>query len=133
MLEETFGALPAAIADIATWAPPVDIEETDDAFIVEAELPGVKRKDLNIEIMGNELTISGEIKERERTGVLRRRTRRVGSFFYRVVLPESVDAEKMDADLEDGVLTVRIPKSERAQHRRIDLASRNGNGTRAAS
>jgi HSP20 family protein len=76
--------------------------------------------------MGNELTISGEIKERERTGILRRRARRVGNFFYRVVLPENVDAETMDADLHDGVLTVRIPKSQRAQRRRIEAQSRNG-------
>lgn len=126
MLEETFGGLPATITDLASWAPPVDIEETDEAFVVEAEVPGVKKKDLNIELMGNELTISGEIKERERTGILRRRARRVGNFFYRVVLPENVDAETMDADLHDGVLTVRIPKSQRAQRRRIEAQSRNG-------
>jgi HSP20 family protein len=126
MLEETFGGLPATITDLASWAPPVDIEETDEAFVVEAEVPGVKKKDLNIELMGNELTISGEIKERERTGIVRRRARKVGNFFYRVVLPENVDAGTMDADLHDGVLTVRIPKSQRAQRRRIEAQSRNG-------
>jgi HSP20 family protein len=126
MLEETFGGLPSTMTDLASWAPPVDIEETDEAFIVEAEVPGVKKKDMNIELMGNELTISGEIKERERTGILRRRARKVGNFFYRVVLPENVDAETMDADLHDGVLTVRIPKSQRAQRRRIEAQSRNG-------
>ncbi|MDX6413069.1 MAG: hypothetical protein QOH23_479, partial [Gaiellaceae bacterium] len=126
MLEETIGGLPSTITDLASWAPPVDIEETDEAFIVEAEVPGVKKKDMNIELMGNELTISGEIKERERTGILRRRARKVGNFFYRVVLPENVDAETMDADLHDGVLTVRIPKSQRAQRRRIEAQSRNG-------
>jgi HSP20 family protein len=135
MLEETFGGLPSAISDVATWSPPVDIEETDDAYIVEAEVPGVKKRDLNIEMMGNELTISGEIKERERVGVVRRRTRKVGSFFYRVVLPENVDADKMDADLDDGVLTVRLPKAERGQRRRIEARSRsngNGDGSRRA-
>jgi HSP20 family protein len=127
MLEETFGGPPAAISDIATWSPPVDIEETDDAYVVEAEVPGVKKKDLNIEIMGNELTISGEIKERERQGLVRRRTRKVGNFFYRVVLPETVEAEKMEAHLDDGVLTVRLPKAERMQRRRIEAGSRNAN------
>jgi HSP20 family protein len=116
MLEETFGGLPSEITDHATWSPPVDIEETDDAYIVEAEVPGVKKKDLNIDIMGNELTISGEIKERKREGVVRQRTRKVGSFFDLVVLPENVDADTMKADLDNGVLTVRLPKSQRAQN-----------------
>jgi HSP20 family protein len=133
MLEETFGGLPAPVADVATWSPPVDIEETDDAYIIEAEVPGVKKKDLNIEIMGNELTISGEVKEREREGVLRRRTRKVGNFFYRVVLPESVDADKLDADLDDGVVTVRLPKAQRGRRRRIEARSRNDDdGSRRA-
>jgi HSP20 family protein len=128
MLEETFGNLPAGITDLATWSPPVDIEETDEAYIVEAEVPGVKKKDLNIEIMGNELTISGEIKERKREGVVRRRTRKAGSFFYRVVLPENVDADNMRADIQNGVLTVRLPKSQRMLRRRIEAQSRNGDG-----
>jgi HSP20 family protein len=128
MLEETFGGLPSPITDLATWAPPVDIEETDQEYIVEAEVPGVKKKDLNIDILGNELTISGEIKERKREGVVRRRTRKTGSFFYRVVLPEKVDADTMKADLHNGVLTVRLPKSQRVQRRRIEATSREGDG-----
>jgi HSP20 family protein len=89
--------------------------------VVEAELPGVKRSDLNIELAGNELRISGEVKERERKGALRRRTRRTGRLEYRVRLPEEVDDQKVDAKLTDGVLTVRIPKSERAQRRKIEI------------
>jgi HSP20 family protein len=76
---------------------------------------------VKIELVGRELTISGEIKERERKGVLRKKTRRVGRFEYRVVLPDEVDAEKVDAKLNDGVLTVRAPKAERAQRRRIEV------------
>jgi HSP20 family protein len=105
------------------WAPPVDIEETDDAWIVEAELPGVKRDDVNLEVRDNELEISGEIKERERKGILRRRTRRTGFFDYRVTLPGPIDAANIDAKLDDGVLTVRIPKPEQQRARRIDVQS----------
>ena len=105
------------------WAPPVDIEETDDAYVIEAELPSVKEKDVNIEHAGNEISVSGEIKERERKGVLRRQTRRTGRFEYRVRLPEHVDGEKIDAKLDGGVLTVRVPKSQRAQRRRIEVKS----------
>jgi HSP20 family protein len=75
----------------------VDIEETDEAFVVEAELPGVKREDVTVELQGNELTIHGEVKERERTGVPRRQTRRIGQFDYRVALPGEVDTENVKA------------------------------------
>jgi HSP20 family protein len=105
------------------WIPSVDVEETDDAWIVEAELAGVKRDDVNVEIRDNELEISGEVKEREREGILRRRTRRVGFFDYRVALPGPVDAASVDAKLDDGVLTVRIPKPEQASARRVDVRS----------
>jgi HSP20 family protein len=101
----------------------VDIEETDDAYVVEADLPGVKRQDVNIELVGNELTVTGEIKERERKGALRRQRRRVGRFEYGVVLPDHVDDDKVEASLSDGVLTVRVPKAERAQRRKIEVKS----------
>jgi HSP20 family protein len=120
MLEQTFGGL---LDEPAGWIPAVDIEELEDAYVVEAEVPGVKREDVNIEMSGNELTISGEIKVREREGIIRRRTRRVGEFEFRVVLPNEVNAEAIDAKLNDGVLTVRIPKAEHAQRRRIEVKS----------
>ena len=103
------------------WSPPVDLEESDDAWVVEAELPGVKKGDLNIEVRDNELSITGELKERERTGILRRRTRRTGEFDYRVSLPGELDADNVDARLDGGVLTVRVPKPARAQRRRIEV------------
>lgn len=124
LLEETFGGgTGPLLMDVMAWSPPVDIEEADDAYIVEAEVPGVKRDDVNIEVVGNELTISGEIKEKERVGIIRRRTRRTGRFEYHVTLPVAVDSDKIDAKLDNGVLTVRIPKSERAQRRRIQVKS----------
>ncbi len=83
----------------------------------------MKREDVDIELVGNELVISGELKERERTGIIRRRTRRTGRFDYRVTLPEQVAADAIEATLADGVLTVRVPKSERAQRRRIEIKS----------
>jgi HSP20 family protein len=103
------------------WIPAVDIEETDDAWVVEAELPGVRKDDVNVEVRGSELSISGEVKEREREGVLRRRTRRIGEFDYHVTLPGEADAANIQARLDDGVLTVRIPKPEQARARRIDV------------
>jgi HSP20 family molecular chaperone IbpA len=69
MLEQTFGGFgfpSALLTEASGWSPLVDIEEQDDAYVLEAELPGVNREDVNIEVVGNELMITGEIKERER-------------------------------------------------------------------
>jgi HSP20 family protein len=125
LLEQTFGSAadPSLATDGAVWAPLVDIEEEDDAYVLEVELPGVKKDDVNIEVVGNEVTISGELKERERVGIVRRRTRPTGRFYYRVTLPNRVDADSVEAKLSGGVLTIRIPKSEAASRRRIEVKS----------
>lgn len=104
-----------------TWMPIADIEETEDAWVIEAEVPGVDPKDVNVELRDSELVISGEIKERERKGVLRRQTRRTGQFEYRVTLPGQSDAEHVEASLHEGVLTVRVPKAQQARPRRIEV------------
>jgi len=121
MLESAFE--PASLNGFTGWTPPVDIEETDDAFVVEAELPGVKRDDVSVELNDNELTIRGEAKERERVGILRRQTRRTGEFLYRVRLPGDVDEDKVEATLRDGVLELRIGKAVPAQARRIEISA----------
>jgi HSP20 family protein len=122
LLDQTLGGeIASLLTEVRTFTPPVDIEETDDAYVIEADLPGVKRDDVSIELEGNELQVSGEIKQRE--GKFRRRTRRVGRFELRVVLPEGVDGSGVDAKLDHGVLTVRVPKAEKAQRRKIDVKS----------
>jgi HSP20 family protein len=124
MLDQTFGGLgwpSPLIADAAGWSPLVDIEEQEDAYVIEAELPGVKREDVDIEVVGRELAITGEIKEKEHKGAVRRRTRRTGRFEYRVRLPDQVDPSKIEASLDQGVLTIRVPKAERAQRQKIEI------------
>ncbi|MBW3652936.1 MAG: Hsp20/alpha crystallin family protein [Actinobacteria bacterium] len=113
----------AALETGLGWAPAVDVEEADDAWIVEAELPGMKEKDIALELHGTELSISGDIEERKRRGILRRTTRRVGHFDYRVNLPGVSDTEDVQATLDQGVLTVRVPKPEHAKRRRIAIRS----------
>jgi HSP20 family protein len=125
ILQNAFGD---GIAADGAWVPAVDIEETDDSWIVEAELPGAKRDDVNIEVHDNELEISGEIVERERTGIIRRRNRRVGRFDYRVTLPTAIDPDGIDASLDGGILTVRVPKPEVARPRRIPIGTPAGSG-----
>lgn len=122
LMESTFGGTMAPITE-AAWAPLADIEETDDAYLVEVDVPGVKRDDINVEMNDREISITGEYKERERTGILRRGMRRTGRFEYRTVLPGEINAEAVDATLSDGVLTVKVPKAETAKPRRIEITS----------
>jgi HSP20 family protein len=103
------------------WVPAADLEETDDAYVLELDLPGVDKKDVNIELRDNEVRITGEVKEKERTGLLRRKARTVGRFRYEVALPDQVSADGIDASLSDGVLQVRVPKAQNEQRRRIDV------------
>ena len=105
------------------WVPLADIEETDDAWVIEAELPGVKADDISVDVQGDELTINGEIKERERKGILRRRTRPVGRFELRARVPGPLDADAVEAKTAEGVLTVRIPKPQQAKARHIEVQS----------
>jgi HSP20 family protein len=115
------GGLPPT-AWASAYLPPVDIEETDDAYIFEVELPGVRREDITIEVDGQELHISGQIPEKERKGIVRQRTRRTGSFDYRASLPSGLDPDRAEAHFDNGVLTVRIPRDEGNKRRRITIS-----------
>jgi HSP20 family protein len=104
--------------DTTAWRPVAETEETPDSYIVRAELPGLKRDDIEVELDGNELCVSGEINQEEKGHALRRRT---GKFVYRTLLPADADTEKIDGELIDGVLTVRVPKTEQGRSRRIQI------------
>jgi HSP20 family molecular chaperone IbpA len=80
-------AQPEPAARPSSWSAPVDIEETEDAYVVEVDLPGVSRQDVTVDWNRRQLTLHGEVKERERTGLLRRQNRRTGRFDYTVTLP----------------------------------------------
>ena len=132
-LDELMQSVLAADGAEGVWVPDVDIEETDDAWIIEAEVPGVNKRDLNVEVRNNEIVITGEIKERERKGIIRRRTRKVGEFEFRALLPSEADADSIDADVEDGLLTVRVPKQQREESRRIEVGSGSADGNGASA
>ncbi|HLV58255.1 MAG TPA: Hsp20/alpha crystallin family protein [Natronosporangium sp.] len=103
--------------------PPADIEETDDAFIIEMDVPGVKREDLTVEVRDSQLHVRGEVKEREAKGVWRRKSRPSGTFDYLVSVPGDVDPDKVEASLHEGVLDVRLGKAEHAKPRQIEIKS----------
>jgi HSP20 family protein len=133
LLEEAFGADVAAAFRAGEpgpggWHPGADVQETDDSYVVEIDLPGVRRDDVSVEFGHGELAVTGEVKERERVGLLRHRTRRTGRFDYRIDLPGEVLDDRISASLEDGVLTVRVPKTERARRRRIAIGGGGSTG-----
>jgi HSP20 family protein len=102
------------------WMPVAETEDTGDAYVIRAELPGFQSDEINVEVRGDELDISGEMrKEDKRENALRRRT---GKFSYRASLPSDADKEKIDAKLADGVLTVRVSKTAPAQARKIEVS-----------
>ncbi len=82
----------------------------------------MKKQDVKIELSGRRLTVTGERKERERKGTLHRRTRTVGQFRYEMVLPVDVDAKKVEASLDEGVITIRIPKAAAEQPKHLNIS-----------
>ncbi len=110
-------------------APETDVIESEDEIRVLTEMPGLKRDDIEIDVENNVLTISGEKREErteEEEGRYHLAERRYGMFSRSFVLPRDVDPERIEASFEDGVLNVRIPKSERARRRRIEVSGSAG-------
>ncbi|MFJ2395529.1 Hsp20/alpha crystallin family protein [Streptomyces sp. NPDC087843] len=102
------------------WMPLTEEEDSGDAYQVRAELPGVPRACVSVEIDGRELHIQGTLDDTTRGHALRRRS---GSFSYGIRIPGDVDVEGVRADLCDGVLTVRLPKTGVSTRRTIALGS----------
>ncbi|HHJ36084.1 MAG TPA: Hsp20/alpha crystallin family protein, partial [Gammaproteobacteria bacterium] len=107
----------------ANWAPSVDISEDDKAFTLLADIPGVDPKDIDISMEKGVLTIKGERQsvDTEENENFRRVERQSGQFYRRFTLPDSADADKIEAKSEHGVLTVTIPKQEVAVLRKIEV------------
>jgi HSP20 family protein len=101
-----------------SWVPTVETDESDDAYLVRAELPGMKKDDVDVELRGNELRITGEVKA-DGNGDGKTLRQRRGKFAYRASLPADAEPQKVNAELSDGVLTVRVPKAAQAQARKI--------------
>jgi HSP20 family protein len=127
LVQSVFGT--PALAGPAAWsamAVPVDVEETDNAYIVDVDLPNVNPEDVTIEMRGEELRVSGQFQERDREGVLRRQNRPTGDFEYIVDLPGDIDPNRVEAMYNDGVLTVTVAKAQNAQPRRIEISASQG-------
>jgi HSP20 family protein len=116
-----FGPGPGA-GPTRTWAPCTDVSETQDGYLVEIEVPGVRQEDLDVKLTRDELTVRGELKETEREGLFHTRTRHTGQFEYRMNLPQYVKPDEITANLVNGVLTLHLPKAEAAGPRKIEIS-----------
>ena len=105
------------------FLPPVDISEDDHNITLQAEIPGVKQEDLNITLENNVLTISGErkFKEEEKKENFHRIERRYGKFTRSFTLPATVDAEKVNATFENGLLNITLAKREEFKAKQITI------------
>jgi HSP20 family protein len=108
----------------AVWAPALDVQEDKDNFVIRTELPGLKREEIDVSLQDDMLVISGERKvEKVEEGVeVHRKERYYGKFQRTLTLPESVAADKVNADYKDGLLTVTLPKTEAAKPKKIDVS-----------
>jgi HSP20 family protein len=105
----------------STYAPAIDVRASDDEIVFVCDVPGVSRDDLEITVEGGTLTIKGQ-RRYEGKGTDRVWLgRSYGAFARSFTLPDLVDADRMTADLADGVLTLRIPKQPKAKPRRIEI------------
>ena len=122
LFDETFGLANGAVApNGGGWLPAVDVTEDEQAYRVALELPGVKASDVKVEVDGNRLTVSGEKKLEVDTAT--RSERRYGSFSRVFTLPETVDVGSIGARSQDGVLTITLPKVEKAKPRQIAVTA----------
>jgi HSP20 family protein len=129
LFEDNFTRERSGHADLATWAPPVDIYETENELVVKAELPDFQDKDIDVRITNNTLTIRGErkfekdVKEENYLRI----ERAYGSFMRSFSLPNTVSSENIRADYRNGVLTLHLAKREESKPKQIKISvSTNG-------
>lgn len=122
MFDSVFNAMQGE--ETRSWVPPVDIQETGEAYLFHAELPGLTKDDINITLENNVLRVSGERKPEKdvKKESYHRIERTYGTFTRTFTMPTQVDSDKVLAAFANGVLTVTVPKSERAKPRKIEIS-----------
>lgn len=112
--------------DSASALMPMDMYETEDEIVVKAAIPGVKPEDIEVTVTGDLLTIKGEFKseteEKDEKRNYHRQERRFGNFSRQVALPSGVNADACEADFDNGVLTLKLPKAEEAKVKKVQIS-----------
>jgi HSP20 family protein len=106
-----------------TWVPAIDVHESVDKIEVSVDLPGIDPKDVDVTVEDSTLTITGERRfaHEEQEGSFQRIERRYGAFSRTVTLPSTADTERIDAEFDRGVLTIKVPKREEAKPKKITV------------
>lgn len=109
---------------VADWSPSVDISETNDAYLIKGEIPGVKKEDVKVSVQDGMLTIQGERKmeKEEKNKKFHRVECSYGNFVRSFRMPDDADESKVKAEFKDGMLNVSLPKTEKAKSRSINVA-----------
>jgi len=120
---DPFREMTPAWPEIAEFSPAFDVTETKDAYVFKADVPGVKENDIEVTVNGTRLTVTGKRDEEKEEKTERQYTyeRSYGSFTRSFTLPEGIDAASTHADLQDGVLTLTVRKSQEAQSKKIPI------------
>jgi HSP20 family protein len=123
LFEAPYGGAGRETEFFTGWSPALDVYENKDSLIVRAELPGLKKEQIELSLHENTLTISGERKSdrQESEGESSRSERVFGKFQRTVTLPKPVEANKVAARYTDGILTVTLPKTEESKPRQIEV------------
>jgi HSP20 family protein len=123
LFDENF-ARSSAEPTTSKWYPAVDVMESKDAYLIRAELPGMKREDIKVEVQDGNLVLSGERKsEKPAEGVEYRHVERVAAKFWRSFsLPETAKQDGIEATYKDGILEISVPKVEKAKPRQIEVS-----------
>jgi HSP20 family protein len=100
--------------DQSPWQPDIEVDETEEYYLVKAELPGITRENVELQVDEHSLSIAGSVPEEQSEQTMHRRA---GRFFYRTVLPRDIDTDKVQANMRDGILTIRLPKTKQATRR----------------
>ena len=122
VFDTSFGSFLRPLGSLNQWNPAVDVYQNKDQYTVHAELPGLKKEEIEISLNGDTLTISGERKQETKSEEGFRSERFFGKFQRSVILPVPVNAEKVSATYKDGVLTVVLPKADEAKPKQIPVS-----------
>jgi len=123
VFQSSFGDMTPSMGFLEGWSPAVDLFEDRDKFTVKAELPGMKKEEIEVSLHGNTLTVSGERKRQQehREGENYRSERYFGRFQRNIQLPQAVETGKVHASYRDGILSIELPKTEEAKRKQIEV------------
>ena len=127
-MDRAFSSFPTEEFTFKDWVPTIEMKETNGNLVVTADLPGINKQDINVEISDRTLTIQGERKmeKNEEKEGLYRSERRYGRFYRSILLPDTAKTDQIKAEMHDGVLELKVPLTESKRTRQIPVSATGG-------